>query len=239
VDNQNEAANYFYAGHGQRPSASNENGGNLCTADKQSISLQEFCITITNAGFKMRVQIVTNCCYSGCWPILAEKLWEKKDDCVKQFRGGLSVESSCDARTAVQFGAFKELTNRKLKDGMNMFGMGGDGSYLVYLHNTHVPKYGYAKFDSEHPFTGIPGGKPLLEYYEKDPVPQRAIWVHPDANTTEHLPHQVKLMKLVKEILKTDSNDVFWAVSTAEQAIELMERTGKSLLISTGKLGLV
>lgn len=117
--------------------------------------------------------------------------------------------------TAVEFSAFRKLLEVRAADGVNLLGEGGDGSFLKYLHGTYVPKFGYAKFDSEHRLAGY---KPLLEYFEKDPVKHRFIYVHGDADNEENKDFQHLLdetMKRVQAMLKTESNDVFQVVTDA------------------------
>ena len=46
-------------------------------------------------------------------------------------------------------------------------------------------------------------------------------------------------MTLSKQVLKTDSNDVLWTVADIHQAMQLIDNTQKSVVITTGKLGLV
>ena len=72
---------------------------------------------------------------------------DNRHECVSHI-DVLIVEASCDCRTAIEFGAFKELMDRKIKDGINWKGRGGDGSFYKYLIDTHVPKYGYANFSN-------------------------------------------------------------------------------------------
>jgi len=47
--------------------------------------------------------------------------------------------------------------------------------------------------------------------------------VHPEANCTEQWSQLNKSLIKVKKILKTENDDVFWVVSDANQANELIE----------------
>ena len=77
--NKSNILEIYYTGHGEKGK------GNWCTFDEQKFSLIHVLEAIKESGFRNRVMIVTDCCYSGNWSVLAKKLWSEKHPCVTQF----------------------------------------------------------------------------------------------------------------------------------------------------------
>ena len=71
--------------------------------------------------------------------MLAKKLWDEKDPSVTQFES-IIVESSCDSETAIEWGAFRELKEIEMNEGID--------AVNKYLNKTHIPKYGWAEYSS-------------------------------------------------------------------------------------------
>ena len=61
---------------------------------------------VKKGGFKSNLRIISNCCYSAGWVLLAHKLWTNNDERITFLRN-IYIESSCDSLNPVPFGDYK------------------------------------------------------------------------------------------------------------------------------------
>ena len=77
-------------------------------------TLIEFLDAIEKSGFKGNLRIITNCCYSAGWVLLANEMWKNGDQRITFLRN-IYIESSCDSINPVFFGRYRKLQKAQIE----------------------------------------------------------------------------------------------------------------------------
>ena len=74
----------YYSGSSFKADLNGLGGGDWPVNDgDKRFSLVDLLSAIKEGGFTGRVEIMSDCPYSGNWPVLAQKVWKDKHECVQ------------------------------------------------------------------------------------------------------------------------------------------------------------